>query len=131
MKCPARLGNYPHAVRPRELYPFVVLVLLFVLSTEPTFAGIHWCSRDPVLSFSLGLLPHHVLDVQVAVKSGSVTLADADIPLNVLVPANVRGWDVLAPVTEPVFNVYTSFSPTLAAASSNAYSIVLDAYVPA
>jgi hypothetical protein len=43
----------------------------------------------------------------------------------------VTGKDVLAPVTEPAFQIYTSFRPTLAEASSPWYEVLLDASVPA
>jgi len=44
-----------------------------------------------VLTFSQGLLPDHELDVQVAVQSGGVPLNDAQVTVDIMVPANVTG----------------------------------------
>ncbi len=127
MKVAARMRAHAHAAVQGRMSQYLIVMLLLVVSTAPALAGYSWCSRDPVLTFSRGLLPDHELDVQVAVQSGGVPLNDARVTLDIMVPANVTGADVLAPVTEPAFNVYTSFKPVLAAASSKSYTVFLDA----
>ncbi len=131
MKRHVRLRAHPHVGSPHGLYPFVAVLVLFVLTAVPAFAGYSWCSRDPVLTFSRGAETEHVLDVQVAIPTGVVFLGDPEVTLNVRVPSNVTGIDLLAPVTTPLFNVSTSFSPTLAATDSEAYTVFLHASYPA
>jgi hypothetical protein len=114
------------------LWKVIIVILLVLLTSSVAMARYDWCSRDPVLSFARNPLPvEHVLDVQVWVKHGGVALNDTLATLTVLIPSNVSGADLLAPVTEPAFQIETVFKPSLEPTASSNYRVRLDAFVPA
>ncbi len=129
MKRRARLGDHPHAVSPRGLYPFVAVLLLLALSAGPAFAGYSWCSRDPVLTLQRnGALTVYAIDIQVQVALGD-SVVQEPASLTIKVPANVTAHVVDA--STPIFPLDIEVRHVLDATETDAYGVQLKAHLPA
>lgn len=108
-----------------------MLCLSIVAGTRPVQAGYDWCSVDPTLTFTRGgLLRSGVVDVQVLVPLSALPLEGA-ARLNVRVPSNVDGTEVLNTSLPVLFPLRTSFSPLKPAVSTSPYEVDLALVVPA
>jgi hypothetical protein len=102
---------------------------------RPAQASYDWCSVDPTLLFSRGglissLLRNGVADVQMLVPLSAIPL-DGKARLNVRVPSNVRGTEVLNTSLPLLFTLQTSFAPNKPATDGSPYEVDLDLLVPA
>lgn len=130
------LGRQTTSPARRAARTVIAICSLMAVTTAPIMAKYDWCSRDPVLTFSradslFGLVPEHVLDVQVLVNNAQVAIDDVEATLNVTIPKNVQGVDALKLLTEPLFKIKTVFHQELQAVDSPGYVILIEADVPA
>lgn len=130
------LGGIKSARGRRTARIFIALCSLMAVTTPGALARYDWCARDPVLTFYredslLGLVPEHVLDVQVWINNGQVSVDDVEVTLNVTIPENIQGVDTLALVTEPAFKIKTVFHEELKPVDSQDYGILIEADIPA
>lgn len=103
-------------------------VILTAVGTQNVLAVYEWCWRDPVFTFNRqGLLPDRVLDVQVMAQ-GLGIVSDETATLTVTTPSNVNTNEVLPLST--VFNIATSYDPSLARAPDKDYRIRFTLFFP-
>ena len=125
----ATSGRLKNLVAGRALTTFVVICTLLAITTAPVFAGYDWCSKDPVFTFKPvgGILPEHVIDVQVWVQ-GQGMISDDTATLTVAYPSNRVVEEVLDLST--AFNLDVTFKPVLAPAATSAYTVKLATLFP-
>ena len=113
----------------RVVVVFALICSTMLLSIRPAGAAYHWCSVDPVLTFQRdGSATSHAVDVQVMVPIEALPLADA-ATLQVAVPVDVTGQEVLNTST-PAFELHTTFDSINPNATSDRYPVELELLVP-